>query len=192
MASASFGKWKAARARELDQLEAAHVALGGTGRGRRYATQQVNQAYVVLLASHFQGFCRDLHTEAIDYFVDSIQPPSARPAVRTALTWRRSLDRGNPTPHNLAVDFNRFGMDFWPELYAVDSWAARRETALKDLNRWRNAIAHHDFDASKLAGRTTVTLQMVRRWRSACNGLARSIDRVVGLRILHLTGVRTW
>ena len=192
MASASLGKWKAARALELDRLEAAHVAVGGTGRGRRYATQQVNQAYVVLLSSHFQGFCRDLHAEAIDYFVDSIQPPSARVAVRTALAWKRSLDRGNPTPDNIAADFNRFGMTFWPEVYAVDLGGAKRETALKELNKWRIAIAHHDFDASKLAGRTTVTLQMVQRWRSACNGLARSFDRVVSARITKLTGAKTW
>ena len=32
-------------------------------------TQQINRAYAVLGASHFQGFVRDLHTESVDYLV---------------------------------------------------------------------------------------------------------------------------
>jgi len=48
----------------LDEIEAAHASVGGTGPGRRYATQQINQAYALLIASQFQGFCHDLHTES--------------------------------------------------------------------------------------------------------------------------------
>ena len=44
------------RARALDEMAEAHAAVGGTARGRRYTTQQLNQAYAVLLAAHFQGF----------------------------------------------------------------------------------------------------------------------------------------
>ncbi len=92
MASASLSRWNETRGRELDQIEAAHAAVGGTGRGRRYATQQVNQAYVILLTSQFQGFCRDLHAEAVDYIVDSIASQTLRTAARTAFTWNRALD----------------------------------------------------------------------------------------------------
>jgi len=49
----------------LDELESAQTSVGGTGPDRRYATQQINQAYAVLVASQFQGFCRDLHTECV-------------------------------------------------------------------------------------------------------------------------------
>ena len=58
------------RRRALDEIEAAHASVGGTGPGRRYATQQINQAYAVLLASQFQGYCRDLHTESVAHLMD--------------------------------------------------------------------------------------------------------------------------
>lgn len=69
MPSKSFQAWRNERSVALDELEAAHQSVGGTGRGRRYATQQINQAYTVLLCSQFQGFCRDLQVECADYFV---------------------------------------------------------------------------------------------------------------------------
>ena len=49
--------------------EAVHANVGGTERGRRYATQQINRAYAVQLASEFQGFCRDLYSECMDHVV---------------------------------------------------------------------------------------------------------------------------
>jgi hypothetical protein len=76
MASNSFRVWRSSRARALDEMENAHASIGGTGRGRRYATQQVNQAYAVMVASQFQGFCRDLHTESVTVLVDFISPPA--------------------------------------------------------------------------------------------------------------------
>src|SRR5262249_19369869 len=50
--------------------------------GRRYATQQVNRAYAVLLASEFQGFCRDLYSECMDHVV-ATAPLTTRGVVRT-------------------------------------------------------------------------------------------------------------
>jgi hypothetical protein len=67
-------EWRRRRARELDELLAAHRAVGGTGRGRRYATAQLNRAYALAVAAPFQGFCRDLHTEAIDELVAVARP----------------------------------------------------------------------------------------------------------------------
>jgi hypothetical protein len=62
MPSRSFELWNTDRRQALDQIAAAHAAVGGVGPGRRYATQQINQAYATLLSSQFQGFCRDLHS----------------------------------------------------------------------------------------------------------------------------------
>ena len=56
MPSRAYRQWQHVRARDLDQLESAHTLLGGSARGRRYTTQQINRAYAVLLASQFQGF----------------------------------------------------------------------------------------------------------------------------------------
>ena len=75
MPSQSYREWLSTRAKALDEIEAAHASVGGTGPGRRYATQQINQAYAVLVASQFQGFCRDLHTESVARLMAFIDPP---------------------------------------------------------------------------------------------------------------------
>jgi hypothetical protein len=117
MPSNSLTRWKADRAAALDEIENAHAVVGGTARGRRYATQQINYAYTTLLSSHFQGFCRDLHSESIDNVILNL-PARTRAFCRTEFLWNRSLDRGNPHPGGIGADFNRLGIDFWPALMA--------------------------------------------------------------------------
>ena len=75
MPSISYRRWRTICARALDEMAKAHVAVGGSARGRRYTTQQINQAYAVLLAAHFQGFCRDLHSECVDHILAVMAPP---------------------------------------------------------------------------------------------------------------------
>ena len=151
MSSKSLERWRNKRAAALDQLHLAHNSVGGTVRGRRYATQQINQAYAVLLSSHFQGFCRDLHSECADHFVRSILVGLVRTAVRNALVEHRKLDKGNPNPGNIGADFNRFGLPFWDEVRKVDARNQDRQNRLGELNEWRNAIAHQDFKAAALS-----------------------------------------
>lgn len=71
MPSMSHALWHHQRAEQLDQLVAAHHMVGSQGRGRRHAVSQLNAAYATLLSSHFQGFCRDLHTEASQFVISS-------------------------------------------------------------------------------------------------------------------------
>ncbi len=183
MSSRALLKWRSERAVELDQIAKAHLIVGGDARGRRYATQQINHAYATLLSSQWQGFCRDLHGEAVHYFVLSLPTP-AQPLVRAQLTKDRTVDRGNPTPGNLEKDFGRLDLDLWAALYALDPRNRVRNRKLEKLIAWRNAIAHHDFTKLHLlafaGGRMTLRLPDVRAWRSACNGLASNMDRVVG------------
>src|SRR5687768_3138112 len=138
MPSVSYTEWVRRRIPSLEELENAHRSVGGAGRGRRYATQQINQAYAVLLSSQFQGFCRDLQSECADHLITAITPASLRNTLRTALTQDRKLDRGNPNPGNLGADFGRLGIDFWPELRGIDARTAARQTILEELNTWRN------------------------------------------------------
>jgi hypothetical protein len=98
MPSNAYAAWTKSRAEKLDQIEKAHASAGGPKRGRRYATDQINQAYAVLLASQFQAFCRDLHSESVACLVDCVQPSSMKPIVRAELTRDRKLDRGNANP----------------------------------------------------------------------------------------------
>jgi len=51
---------------------------------------------------------------------------------------------------------------------------------LDGLNRWRNAIAHQDFDPAQLGGRVEIRLEDVRRWRANCNALTQQFDWAVG------------
>jgi hypothetical protein len=69
MPSESLRRWNAERIPALDEIEDAHESVGGSERGRRYAAQQINYAYAAILSAQFQAFCRDLHSESIDYLV---------------------------------------------------------------------------------------------------------------------------
>lgn len=188
--SRSYRLWSTRRAATLDELEAAHAAVGGTGPGRRVATQQLNYAYAVLLAAEFQGYCRDLHTEAAEAFVAGL-PVGHQQIVVDVLTGGRRLDRGNANPSTIGADFGRLGFDLWSATDAVaDGRALRRR--LDELNAWRNAVAHADYDPARLGGTIRLPLVRVRRWRVNCRRLARLLDVAVGREMLRATGVRPW
>jgi hypothetical protein len=191
MPSVSYRRWRTTRANALDEIARAHAAVGGTGPGRRYATQQVNHAYAVLLASQFQGFCRDLHSECVDHLVRAIPAP-LQPVVRAEFTRGRQLDRGNAQPGSIGADFGRLGVRFWDEVETFSPQNAERRDRLEELNNWRNAIAHQDFDPARLGAATTLRLAQVRRWRNACRGLARAFDEVMRRHVHALTGAAPW
>ena len=134
MPSKALRRWFKSQAVALDQMENAHASVGGKGRGRRYTTDQINQAYAVLLVSQFQGFCRDLHSESAEYLVDILEPPSLRPIVRAEFTRERKLDRGNANPGNLGADFGRLGIEFWDEVKKLSPRNSARNRSLEMLN----------------------------------------------------------
>jgi hypothetical protein len=193
MPSLALQEWSARRAELLDEMEHAHRAVGGRGPGRRYLTQQINQAYAVLLSSQFQGFCRDLHEECIKWLVSFAASPVLSTIHQGNLLFSRKLDTGNPTPGNIGSDYGRFAFDFWVAVYAHHPRNRRRRLALEDLNRWRNAIAHSAFEpAMYRGGRPALQLAEVQDWRRACDGLARSFDMVMHDHLLAVTGAAPW
>jgi hypothetical protein len=194
MPSRSLVVWNETRLRALDPVERAHAAIVGKGPGRRYLTQQINQAFAVLLSSQFQGFCRDLHSECVDFFVKAILPASAQEVVRLNLLKGRKLDTGNPNPANLGNDFNRFGAKFKlvDELLGYDPSNQDRKVKLEELSVWRNAIAHQDFTNQELQGKATISLGAVKTWRAACKGLAIAMDEVMRRQLTALLGVPPW
>jgi hypothetical protein len=193
MPSLSLQRWFAERALALDDIEGAHRSVRGSGPGARAVIQQINQAYAVLLAGQFQGFCRDLHSECADLFVLSVADPDLRDMLRDNLTFGRKIDRGNPNPGNLGSDFERFNFAFWSLVEAYRPQNPTRKGALVEMNDWRNAIAHQDFTAAMLkAGRPQLTLAQVQIWRRACDGLARSFDDVLRTHLHTLTGALPW
>jgi hypothetical protein len=193
MPSLSLQRWFADRAITLDDIESAHRSVRGSGPGARAATQQINQAYAVLLSAQFQGFCRDLHSECVDLFVSPVVNPDLRDMLRDNLCFGRKIDRGNPNPSNLGSDFGRFNLAYWPLVEAHRPRNPARKAALEELNDWRNAIAHHSFPASMLrGGRPHLTLAQVQVWRKACDGLARSFEDVLRGHLHILTGAVPW
>lgn len=192
MPSNSLHKWNTTRIHELNEIEHAHLRVGGGERGRRYATQQINHAYTMLLSSQFQGFCRDLHSEAVDHIVRSVTPLSLRVVLRAEFTLHRKLDRGNPNPANIGSDFNRLGLKFLDQIRAESRRNNGRIGHLEDLNSWRNAIAHQDFDPAHLGGTITLRLATVRQWRQACEQLANAFDSVIGDHVAQIVGKRPW
>jgi hypothetical protein len=193
MPSNAFKEWAGARLAALDEIESAHRTVGGTGPGRRYATQQLNQSYAVMLASHFQAFCRELHTECAFYLVAPVAALNLRTMLRNNLVFGRRLDRGNPNPGNVGADFNRFDLPCWPSVDAHHAGNPQRRALLGDLIAWRNAIAHQDFGAIVAGGGcASVQLAQVQAWRKAREGLAHSFDRVLSGHIQTMTGVVPW
>src|SRR6476620_10278198 len=146
MPSVALSTWTTARSAMLDEIESAHRSVGGHGPGRRHATQQINYAYAVLLSAQFQAFCRDLYSECVNAFVQVVGRPSLRTALRKEFLLHCRLDRGNPNPGSIGADFNRFGFTLWDDVLTADTRSSARRAQLEELNAWRNAIAHYDFD----------------------------------------------
>ncbi len=186
--------WNATRTSRFDELEAVHRNIAGATPGRKWLTEQLDRAYVVALASQFQGFARDLHSEASS-LVAQRAPVSVAGLVESALTLNRYLDRGNATPGNLGSDFLRLGIDLWPALYAIDMRNQRRRLALEQITAWRNSIVHDapmPTGSAATVANTRPTLTWCRRWRRMLAALALSLDSVVGSHLELLLGSRPW
>jgi hypothetical protein len=75
---------------------------------------------------------------------------------------------------------------------ALDQRNDERKQELDELAKWRNAVAHQDFDPEKLAGRTMLRLDDVNRWRQACDQLAEGFDVVTAKHLEDLLGAHQW
>lgn len=190
MPSFAYDRWATIRKGALDHVEAAHAAIRTTSPSGRQATRLINHAYAVILAAEFQGFCRDLHTEAVSFLVRPLAV-SLRVIVEDEFSWNRQLDRSNATPSSLGTDFGRLGIDLWKLVDVAYPQGPLLRRKLEELNSWRNAIAHSDFDPVRLGG-TILRLQQVRRWRWVCARLARILDRIVTDGFFVKLGSRPW
>ncbi|AXK86680.1 hypothetical protein [Nocardia farcinica] len=179
--SPALQRWRTDRAAALGSLVAVHAKVVDGRRGRQYATERLNQALFIALASEFQGYCRDLHDIAVLAATDGLASSGDPRLVwaRSALIRNRKLSTGNASPGALGNDFKFFGMDFWPSVQAM--YPAKTSDWVKFLtkmNDTRNAIAHRD-DTKLAAVTDPLTLRTFKRWRATLNSLASGIDRVV-------------
>lgn len=175
----------------------AHVIVGGSGAGRRWATEELNHAVVLRLASEFQGFSRDLHNEVVEVVVRLLSQGDShlKEVLEQPYLSCRRLDRANADPGTLGNDFAMLGLEFWPDLKArYPAMGDRWRRSLEMLNGARNGIAHDD--AKRLQGVHALgwplTLASIRRWRNGLDGLALGMDDVTRRHIEKLWKVTPW
>lgn len=195
MPSQALQHWRGTAQDVLAEVVNAHKAVGGTGPGRRWLTQEINYAYVTRLTAQFQGFCRELHSEAARAVSLGVPSLSLRIVVSQRLTEGRTLDKGNPNAANLGSDFNRFGFNFWEAVRHDHAHSAGRRAKLDGLIEWRNGIVHDDLERRRLAGQLNpprLKLSVCRSWHGALDNLAASFDSVMTEQCENLTGNRPW
>jgi len=193
--STALARWRTIRAARLDELLAAHATVRGTGRGRKWRTEQLNRSLVLLLAAEFQGFARELRELGTSTFASWAAAGNAalERVIEARLTEDRQIDRGNAQPGSLGSDFGRLGIDLWPAMAARDVATAGRQVHLDRLNKARNAIAHADeAKLTALRGEdSALTLATFWRWRRSLNALAGTLDAEVAAHLGRLFGRKT-
>jgi len=133
MPSDALLAWQADRLLRLRNVEADCLHLEAVHATDPDRVQEYIRSYAVLLSSEFQGFCRDLHSECADRLVDSANPVALRTVLRSQCVYGRKLKTGNPNSGNLGADFNRYALDFWAAVLAIDPGHAARRDQLARL-----------------------------------------------------------
>lgn len=185
MPSRSLSDWQASRMpclRQIDAQCAASLALNPPNP--RLAEENV-RGYGLLLSAHFQGFCRDLYSEAAQVVALKVRA-TLQVLVQSQFTAHRALDHGNPNLHNLRKDYERFG--FRLNLPAHDPANQLRLQHLAGLNDWRNVAAHH----GTIPAAGIPPLAELRGWRNSCDGLATSLDRIMYNQLRRLLRREPW
>lgn len=187
MPSASLLRWRTDRMPSLAEIDtqcAASLALAPPNP--RLAEENL-RGYVVLLSAHFQGFSRDLHSEAAQVIVSKIRP-SLQMLIQAHFAAHRALDHGNPNAENLAKDFDRFGFDLKAELAANPANALRLQH-LAALNKWRNVAAHQ---STTLPPGIPLTRAALQTWRVACDELTVALDGIMYNKLRKRLRRRPW
>src|SRR5438105_15860230 len=134
MPSASLRQWQTDRLPRLLQVDLQCAASLAAAPPNPHLIDENLRGYALLLSAHFQGFCRDLCTEAAQVIASKVRL-SLQMLIQRQFTAHRCLDRGNPNVENLRKDFLRFG--FTLDLTA-DPANGPRLQHLAAMNKWRN------------------------------------------------------
>ena len=172
MPSVALAYWQNERLPRVNEVEGQLAASLALVPPNPRLSEENLRGYIVLLSAHFQGFCRDLHTESALTISVRVRP-SLRPLVQAQFTSNRALDHGNPNLQNLRKDYERFG--FMIELPAADPANPLRLQHLSELNKWRNIVAHH----GTVPPTGLPSTADLRDWTDSCDGLAASLDAIM-------------
>jgi len=188
MPSRAYLRWRHDRSPRLAEVEAQCAATLASAVPNPLLADENLRGYVVLLSSHLQGFCRDLHTECVMAIAAAV-PATMRLAIQTLGLSGRELDGANPKFETIRGDFERFALNLSDEL-SVQPANALWITHVGHLNLWRNYVAHHKIALPAAGG--PLTLPTARDWRTSCDGLAAELDRIMYNHLWALIGTVPW
>jgi len=188
MPSRAYFRWRHDRSPRLAEVEAQCAATLASAAPNPLLADENLRGYVVLLSSHLQGFCRDLHTECVMVIAAAV-PAAMQFAIQSLGLSGRELDGANPKFETIRGDFERFALNLSAAL-SVQPANALRITHVGHLNLWRNYVAHHKLAPPTAGG--PLTLPAVRDWRTSCDGLAAELDRIMYNQLRALTGAVPW
>jgi len=174
MPSISLATWLATRIPNLVHVDTQCAACVAAVPPNAPLIDENLRAYVLLLSAHFQGFCRDLHTECAQIIASKVRA-SLQILFQSQFSARRELDHGNANFGNIVKDFDRFGFSLKLNLDGLPGSAALKKD-LHNMNEWRNAAAHHN---TLLPPGGPLTVPMILGWRNSCNTLATSLDTIM-------------
>ncbi len=183
--SVSLLQWQNDRMPRLQQFDLQCAASLVAAPPNVHLIEENLRGYVVLLSAHFQGFCRDLYTEAAQVIASKVRP-SLGALIQDQFTAHRKLERGNPNLQHLKEDFNRFGFSL--DL-AADPANVPRLIRLSELNKWRNVAAHQG--TTPPAG-IPLNLPSLQAWRDSCDGLANALDDIMYNRLRRILRRAPW
>lgn len=162
------------RLKDVDQLMAAHTAVGGLERGRRFNVEGLNRAGVLMLSAHFEGYLEDLMAQALAALNTRLDP---KPLVRGF---------ANPQPDRIDDLFAFLGMK---KPSKSISWQRANPQAvhqnLRKLVETRNQLAHGTTGVR-------VTKSEVKRFRRYVEGFSQRFDIAVRAQVHALTGSYPW
>lgn len=196
MTSPALVTWRSARLGRIDRLLAAHPHSIGSTTDPALA-EQLTHALVLLLASEFQGFCRDLYDNGVRVLVGAAETRNSelRLTLADGLALGRGLNRRSADAKTLGDDFLRLGLNLWPDLAASHpgSAPAWRE-GLAQLHRARNGVAHHDLgriEAVHAAG-WAMQIGTIRSWRKVVDEITAAMDTILSMDIAKRVGQSTF
>jgi len=178
MPSAALLKWQNVRLPSLANVDTQCVASVAAVPPNFALIDENYRGYILLLAAHFQGFCRDLHTECAQIVASKVRA-SLEILFQSQFSARRELDRGNANVKSIIEDFNRFGFNMKTQLNGIVG-ATALKADLHALNEWRNAAAHHN---TILPAGGPLTVPLIQSWRNSCNSLATALDKILYIQV---------
>lgn len=168
MPSRALQRWRRERSATLDDLVAVHRGVSEGPRASEFKMGVIVDALTLRLATEFQGFARDLHDEAVDGVVASVDAPEGVDGLLIGgLTVFRRLNRANASKGSLVEDFGQLGVSLWGHGSSCTPWWKDLEA----LNGVRNALAHDNVAALGAQGYSQ-DLETWNRRRSAIDELA--------------------